>query len=106
MWNGEKEQVVTIIMAAEGTVARNMFFILRRTYHQKLVNTSTYAYLSVVLAKVHWEGGGKLPPDGQDLIIRRCTHAQHTVKSVRRKDFDIVERCVKYTKGNKGHEAS
>ena len=35
MWNGEKEQVVTIIMAAEGTVARNMFFILRRTYHNR-----------------------------------------------------------------------
>ena len=46
MWNGEKEQVVTIIMAAEGTVARNMFFILRRTYHQKLVSTSTHAYLT------------------------------------------------------------
>ena len=32
-------------MAAEGTVARNMFFILRRTYHQKLVSTSTHTYL-------------------------------------------------------------
>ena len=48
MWNGEKEQVVTIIMAAEGTAARNMFFILRRTYHQKLVSTSTHTYLSHV----------------------------------------------------------
>ena len=32
-------------------------------------------YLRHALAKVHWEGGGKLPT-GEDLIIRRSTHAQ------------------------------
>ena len=80
-----------------------------RSWEGQSVEKSEMYQLSVTCIperKVHWEGGGKLPPDGQDLIIRRCTHAQHTVKSVRRKDFDIVERCVKYTKGNKGHEAS
>ena len=34
------------------------------------------AYLRHALAKVHWEGGGKLHSDGEDLIIRRSTYAQ------------------------------
>ena len=57
--DGEKE---TIIMGAAEVIC--CFFLEEKIYttDQKLVNTSTHAYLSAALAKVHWEGGGEITP--------------------------------------------
>ena len=54
--DGEKE---TIIMDAAEVIC---CFLEEKIYttDQKLVNTSTHAYLSAALAKVHWEKGREI----------------------------------------------
>ena len=59
---------------AEGATSSYIFFSVAKK-EKSGSHELEFAALRHALAKVHWEGGGKLPT-GEDLIIRRSTHAQ------------------------------